>query len=173
MKNFFTILVFISATVGATAQSDLTGKWNGEIMSMPLVFDVMQTDDGYKAAMQSPKQSKVFLPADEVMVKGDSLTIKINAYKITFKGKLENGEVNGEFKQGPAEFPLVLQPGDYKEPTPNRPQEPTGDVPYKITDVKFENPYADGVTLAGTLTTPAGVKNPSGCHHDLRIRCAE
>ena len=41
-------------------------------------------------------------------------------------------------------------------PTPLRPQEPTPPFPYVATEVRYTNPAAPGVTLAGTLTVPAG-----------------
>jgi uncharacterized protein len=40
--------------------------------------------------------------------------------------------------------------------TPARPQTPKPPFPYAIEHVKVENPAAPGVTLAGTLTIPAG-----------------
>jgi pimeloyl-ACP methyl ester carboxylesterase len=41
-------------------------------------------------------------------------------------------------------------------PTPPRPQEPRPPFPYHSIEVRYDNPSAPGVTLAATLTVPAG-----------------
>jgi pimeloyl-ACP methyl ester carboxylesterase len=41
-------------------------------------------------------------------------------------------------------------------PSPPRPQEPRPPFPYRSTEVRYPNASAPGVTLAGTLTIPAG-----------------
>jgi pimeloyl-ACP methyl ester carboxylesterase len=102
----------------------------------------------------------MFLPADEVIVRNDSIFIKLNTYKISFKGKLESDVINGTFTQGMGQFPLTLKKGGYEELKPNWPQEPQGTLTYQVQEVKFQNKMVEGVTLAGTLTLPANKKNP-------------
>ena len=43
-----------------------------------------------------------------------------------------------------------------QEPTAPRPQEPRPPFPYRAVEVRYANPGAPGVTLAATLTVPAG-----------------
>jgi hypothetical protein len=43
-----------------------------------------------------------------------------------------------------------------QEPTAPRPQEPRPPFPYRAVEVRYANPAAPGVTLAATLTVPAG-----------------
>jgi pimeloyl-ACP methyl ester carboxylesterase len=75
---------------------------------------------------------------------------------VVFDGTLnkEGTEIKGDFKQGPASFPLTLK----RSTTPivmRRPQEPKKPYPYDEEEVSYEN-KRDGVKLAGTLTLPRG-----------------
>lgn len=46
----------------------------------------------------------------------------------------------------------------------SRPQAPTPAFPYQTDSVRVDNPAAEGVTLAGTLTLPEGAaRSPRRC----------
>lgn len=45
-----------------------------------------------------------------------------------------------------------------QSPAPPRPQEPRPPFPYEAVEVRYPNPAAPGVTLAGTLTIPRGAE---------------
>ncbi|WP_194851814.1 alpha/beta hydrolase family protein [Nonlabens antarcticus] len=137
------------------------GSWTGSIQNMPLVFEITQTDAGYTAKMQSPTQSKTFLPMDTVVVKEDGITLTLNAYKISYTGKLQDGMIMGSFTQGGGSGELNLENKAYVEKQVNRPQEPKAPFPYLVEEVSFENPKANNIKLAGTLTLPGNEKNPT------------
>ena len=68
---------------------------------------------------------------------------------------VERDAIEGNWSQGGASFPLLLDRTDAEALAPNRPQEPQPPFPYEVLDVEFDNPEA-GIRLAGTLTIPAG-----------------
>jgi hypothetical protein len=88
-----------------------------------------------------------------------TLNFEIPPIKLTFTGTLnETGDVaTGTWRQGGREIPLTLEKraAGYRHVWANRPQRPQPPFPYETRDVRFEN-AADAVTLAGTLTLPAG-----------------
>ena len=91
--------------------------------------------------------------------KNTTLIFEIPAIKLTFTGTVNvTGDVaKGTWRQGGREIPLTLEKRatEYRSVWANRPQRPRPPFPYEAKDVRFEN-AADSVTLAGTLTLPAG-----------------
>lgn len=65
-------------------------------------------------------------------------------------------EHEGTLKQAGMEFPASLRAIAGEPAGPNRPQLPVAPFPYEAREVTFEN-EAGGLTIAGTLLTPAGV----------------
>jgi pimeloyl-ACP methyl ester carboxylesterase len=88
-----------------------------------------------------------------------TLIFEIPSIKLTFSGTLnDTGDVaKGTWRQGGREIPLTLEKRatEYRNVWAKRPQHPQPPFPYETRDVRFEN-AADSVTLAGTLTLPAG-----------------
>ncbi|QJP33477.1 alpha/beta fold hydrolase [Nonlabens sp. Ci31] len=154
----FWIIVLLSSLV-SNAQ-EFEGSWTGGIQGMPLVFEISNTDGVYTANMQSPMQSKSFLPMDTTTVQGNKITLILNAYKIKYAGELKGDKVMGTFTQGSFSGELNLEKKAYEEVKPNRPQEPKAPFPYKVEEVLFTNAKANNIKLAGTLTLPSEVKNP-------------
>ena len=140
---------------------EFEGSWTGGIQGMPLVFEISNTDGNYSAKMQSPSQSKTFLPMDTTSVEGSKISLVLNAYKIKYEGDLKGGKIIGSFTQGGFSAEMNLEKKAYVEVQPNRPQEPKAPFPYKTEDVFFTNPKANNIKLAGTLTLPSGEKNLS------------
>jgi fermentation-respiration switch protein FrsA (DUF1100 family) len=138
---------------------EFEGSWTGGIQGMPLVFEISNTDGNYSAKMQSPSQSKTFLPMDTTSVEGSKISLVLNAYKIKYEGDLKGGKIIGSFTQGGFSAEMNLEKKAYVEVQPNRPQEPKAPFPYKTEDVFFTNPKANNIKLAGTLTLPSGEKN--------------
>jgi alpha-beta hydrolase superfamily lysophospholipase len=154
----FWIIVLLNS-LGSNAQ-EFEGSWTGEIQGMPLVFEISNTDDVFKAKMQSPSQSKTFLPMDTATIEGSKITLVLNAYKIKYEGELKGGKIIGAFTQGGFAAEMNLEKKDYVEVKPNRPQEPKAPFPYKVEEVLFANPKANNIKLAGTLTLPSEAKSP-------------
>ncbi|MBX3358234.1 MAG: alpha/beta fold hydrolase [Phycisphaeraceae bacterium] len=68
----------------------------------------------------------------------------------------DGGSAHGTMKQAGGEFNVTMRRlGADESAEPVRPQDPKPPFPYTSRDVTYTNP-ADGATLAGTLTIPAG-----------------
>jgi pimeloyl-ACP methyl ester carboxylesterase len=143
------------------AAKGIEGIWLGTLkvgaVDLRLVFHVSRKPDGaYTATMDSPDQGAKGIPLDEASLKDRTVRFEFKKGMARFEGTLKEGgsEINGDWKQGGATFPLVLKHED-KEPVISRPQEPKPPYPYLEEEVVYENKKA-GVKLAGTLTKPRG-----------------
>lgn len=170
LSRFATALAFPLALAGAVGpaaaqQSDIAtpdpvGDWVGELdvgaAQLTLIFHVTRGDDGtLSSTMDSPDQGASGIPTGSTTLAGDTLTIDVTAVGAQYVGTLSGDTLTGTWSQGGQSFPLVLVRGAEIEP-PNRPQDPQPPFPYRAEEVAIDNPEADGVTLAGTLTFPEG-----------------
>jgi pimeloyl-ACP methyl ester carboxylesterase len=136
------------------------GDWTGTIQAGPgvaVVFHIEEaTGGGLTATLDVPPQGAYGLRTGATTLAGDTLTITVPAIQGQFAGVFRgNDEIEGTWTQGPGAFPLTLERAAEGEATgPDRPQEPTGEVPYAEETVTVE--AAPGVTLEGTLTVPEG-----------------
>jgi fermentation-respiration switch protein FrsA (DUF1100 family) len=140
----------------------LVGTWAGALEvpggagTLRIVFHLAEGDAGsLDATMDSPDQGAFGIAASPVTVADGSIRIEVSMVKGHYEGTIAEGgqRIDGTWHQGGVSMPLVLEPS--AEAGPSRPQEPEEPYPYEETDVSFES-AADGVTLAGTLTTPPG-----------------
>ena len=155
--SFTVLLTFISFENSA---QNFEGTWTGGIQGLPLIFQIDKTESGYTAKMQSPKQSKQFLPMSSVVVQSDSLIMKLDAYTIEYKGQLVRETISGIFTQGGMRFSMELSRKQYDPSSMKRPQDPEPPYAYQVEEVSFLNKDANNIKLAGTLTLPPGIKNP-------------
>lgn len=148
----------------APAKSPAVGLWEGKLAAGPinlrLRFTVTADAAGkLSAVMVSPDQSPAPVPAESAAVTDGKLTLdfpRIGA-KYTATLRDENRAAEGVWQQSGVKFPLSLK--KVEKPTEAaRPQTPKPPYPYDVEDVTFPSAAA-GVTLAGTLTSPRGVKN--------------
>lgn len=157
MKNLVLTLLFSLSSVLSFGQ-DITGQWNGvlkvqEGMTLRLVFHIEESDDGYTATLDSPDQNGFGMKATSVTFDSPELLVELSALNAAYKGTWKGGEFAGTFTQAGQSFDVPLSREEIAAPTVNRPQEPTGPLPYLVEDVKFQG-GADNVELAGTLTLP-------------------
>ena len=159
-KHIITALLVCLATT-ASAQvankvTSLIGSWNGKLKvganSLTLVFHFEQADGYVVCTFDSPDQGAKGMGVYKEYLSEDSVALKMPNIGATYRARLENGKLTGTFSQLGMNFPLTLEKGIYR---PNRPQTPVAPFPYKSEEVTFCN-SADNVTLAGTLTYPAG-----------------
>ncbi len=155
--SFALLFCFISLK---TSAQNFEGTWTGGIQGLPLVFQIDKADSGYTAKMQSPKQSKQFLPMTSVDVKSDSLTMTLAAYQIEYKGQLVGETISGIFTQGGMRFSMELSRKPYDPASMRRPQDPEPPYAYQVEEVSFLNKEDGNIKLAGTLTLPPGIKKP-------------
>ncbi|NCW40633.1 MAG: hypothetical protein EBV79_10470, partial [Betaproteobacteria bacterium] len=102
-------------------------------------------------------QGAMGIPVESIVLRADrSLVMRCRAVQGEFEGTLnaEATEIDGTWRQGGQELPLLLTRGE--PPALKRPQEPKPPFPYASTEVRVPQ-TVDGITLAGTLTMP---KNP-------------
>lgn len=154
-KTLFSLSWFLLVAVSARAQS-ISGDWGGILQAGPqslkIILHITASDSGYTATMDSPGQGSFGLPASSVEYREPEITVKWDMLKAVFTGKAEGDSLKGIFAQGILPFTLNLGRGDYAL---HRPQEPKPPFPYRSEEVTVRN-EEDSVTLAGTLTLPAG-----------------
>ena len=141
---------------------ELEGVWEGKLnlnggIAIRLALAVAKGKDGaLKATLASPDQGANDIPISSIALKDNVLIFesKVIGAKFTGKKNKEGTAFEGEFEQSGARIPLKITKTD-KISTVARPQTPKPPFPYRAEDVKYEN-KAGGVSLAGTLTIPAG-----------------
>ena len=166
MKMIQRLLLFLLfcgfLPASASAQSPpLAGDWLGTLkiqtMSLRMVFHVSRGSDGvWSATLDSPDQGATGLAVDGVSAEGANVRLSSSLLRGEYVGVMQPGDsvIEGSWSQGGRTFPLPLR-RLHAAVTVNRPQVPTAPFPYSETEVTFTN-RADDVTLAGTLTLPAG-----------------
>ena len=147
--------------------ADLTGTWSGVLdaagQEMTVVFNLKNAEGSYSATMDVPSQGAKGIAVDTVDVNDREITFAIDSLGVGYSGQLAEDEqsIEGTFRQAGLEIPLRLERGEPGEeekasPTRRRPQTPKPPFPYRSEEVRYENPRAEGVTLAGTLLIPEG-----------------
>jgi len=137
----------------------IEGIWEGKLKvpgtELRIIFRITKTPEGnLTATMDSPDQGVTGIPVDAVMLQDNSFSIEIKAIAGIYEGIISQDytEIEGDWKQAGASFPLLLQKVE-KSVEISRPQEPKRLFPYIEEEVKYENREA-GIVLAGTLTLP-------------------
>jgi pimeloyl-ACP methyl ester carboxylesterase len=146
----------------AARQEALAGVWQGELPIGPrhltIVVRLEREGGGWSATMDSPDQGTTGIPVDSVVV--DSSVVRLHVGEIggRYEGRVGVGRdgtvIRGLWRQRGRSIPLVLRPVEEAD-TPSRPQEPSGDVPYRTDSVRLVPP-GSGVELSGTLAVPEG-----------------
>ncbi|TCO09330.1 alpha/beta hydrolase family protein [Natronoflexus pectinivorans] len=156
MKATIILMVIFLTTIGVNAQ-DVSGKWYGIVevpgASLPIVFNIEETDDGFVSTLDSPDQGAYGIEVKTTTFVEGILSIEIPGLFLKYTGQFENEEIKGTFSQSGFDIPLVLTRNKPEKKALQRPQEPTPPFPYHSEDVIFKNEEA-GINLAGTLTLP-------------------
>ena len=122
-------------------------------MRLRLEYNVEKAGEGYKATLKIPDLSEKIYQADAVEFVDNVLTLNIGDAQTRSELRPQaDGSLKGTFLWEDYDFELVLTrtPMVFK-----RPQTPKEPFPYRSEEVTFQN-ADDGITLAGTLTLPAG-----------------
>ena len=159
-KNIISILAAAALTelpLAAQSQS-LAGYWKGLLdlgaSTLEVCFDIQASSDStYTATLDVPQQGAEGIAVDTFIYDGFSITMEIKSIGASYKGLSALGMITGNFSQSGVDIPLVLKKGE--KTGVKRPQTPQPPFPYKSEEVTFTN-SKDGLTLAGTLTTPEG-----------------
>jgi pimeloyl-ACP methyl ester carboxylesterase len=160
MKPFlFAALLLGPAVAAAQTPASLTGDWRGSLGGLTLTAHLQDPAGGPRTAtLDIPAQHAAGLPL-AFTLKADSVYLDLAAARARFAGRraADGQTLAGEWRQGGQAIPLVFSrvAADGTVAGPKRPQTPHAPFPYQSQDVTFRNEAA-GVTLAGTLTEPAG-----------------
>lgn len=105
----------------AGAQQDITGTWQGKLVTAPgseltVQFIIERGADGaYAAKVNSPDTGGVSnTPADDVSYQNGEFEIEVSALGGSFAGALKDGALDGQWVQEDGSFPLRLTP--YSKP---------------------------------------------------------
>lgn len=147
----------------ALAADDIAaGWWQGqlakELGGFRLAVHLSRADGGaWTGTLDSPDQGLAGVPLSEVSVVDGTLRCAIRGAQTSFEGKLaaDGQTIVGTLTARGTPLPLTFAraTGTF---VVNRPQEPRPPFPYDIREAQVANADAAGVSLAGTLTVPAG-----------------
>lgn len=95
-------------------ENDLQGFWKGTLDVKPaklrLVLKIAKLPDGtFAGTMDSIDQGAKDLPATTVVYNEPSVKLEWKGIGGAYEGKMENGKMNGTWKQGPGSFPLTFE----------------------------------------------------------------
>jgi hypothetical protein len=153
------LLIMVEASLAGSSQlhnnpdESIKGNWLGTLetsgFELRVVFKIHKESNGKLTGMfDSPDQGVKDIPVDEIAFENGELSLNLNAILAVFEGKMnKNGlSIEGLWKQGQTEFPLVLKRVD-KIPQLRRPQEPKRPYPYNEEEVVYKNEKA-GIKLS-------------------------
>lgn len=158
-----TAAILTAAPLGAqqpVAADRFAGTWQGTlntgVSTLRLGLAITRTPAGaVTGELTSIDQGNGKIPA-VVSTSGDTLVFDVAQLQVHYVGVLAGDSLRGTFRQGPGTLPLAfgrvaaLAAGK----APARPQNPKPPFPYRTENVTVQS--VPGVTLAGTLTLPAG-----------------
>jgi hypothetical protein len=121
-------MVFAGLQIGmaqvAQQPPSVAGTWKGvlEAARLTVVFNIAATPDGkLTATMDSPDQGATGIPVSQVIFADSVLKITVAAVQGSYEGRLGgDGRIKGEWRQGAAALPLLLE----KVPPPAKTPEP-------------------------------------------------
>ena len=160
MKRFLLpllLLLLLLLPFVVSAQS-LRGDWSGKL-SLPMgklriVIHLTEEAGRWSASLDSPDQGAYALRADEVEVRGDSLTLRLSSLHLRYTA-LRDGEdqLVGNFEQGGMSLPLSLRRVAKVEDTKS--------TPATYTEEELTIPVSgSSVVLSGSLALPKEGKAP-------------
>jgi len=97
-------------------QGDWSGKINVQGQEVPLVFHFTGNDDELSGTMDSPSQGASGIPVEKVKYENDTLSLSLMGGQIVYSAALDDGKLEGTFKQAGLEIPLILAKGEMEKP---------------------------------------------------------
>lgn len=101
-----------ATTAYAQTADDFMGEWHGrlDLGSQSLRLRLV-VSDGPSAVLYSVDQGNVAIPVNATTIEGAELALDMPAIRASFRGRLSNGRIEGEFTQG-ATLPLTFTRGE-------------------------------------------------------------
>ena len=147
----------------ATLIDGLDGRWEGSLdregTILRLALNIETGPEGTGATLDSIDQAAYGIPVTSLSRDGAAVQFQVPAGQGTYSGRLEDdGErLTGNWtRPGFPDVDLVFTRTSQVVVEAYRPQTPQEPFPYEIREVRIDNPDAQDVTLAGTLTLPHG-----------------
>lgn len=138
----------------------LDGTWEGSAQrngaTLRFMLRVMTGAHGTIASFDSPDQLANGLPVSGLVREGDAVRFTLPSGNTSFAGTLAGERLSGRWTDGTQTILVRRAAGAAEAGPPRRPQTPQPPFPYRAEEVSIANTRAPGVTLAGTLTLPAG-----------------
>lgn len=157
-RIYLTIALFFASCMVSLGQT-VKGDWHGALdvkgTKLNIVFHFK--DGNRDWTMDSPDQGAKGIAVILVKNQQDTVALEIPQLRAAYSSILKDGKLIGKFSQSGMTFELNLAPGNLVR---NRPQTPQPPFPYTRKELTFTNDKDDAV-LAGTLTMPVNVKNPT------------
>lgn len=142
----------------------LDGDWKATInrngVDLRLILHIDTTEHGTSAKIDSPDTMAMNITISDLTKEGDSVQYKLPVVDGVFSGTLTDADTITGTWSVPGEDDIIItymRSAETDAPVVrNRPQVPTEPYGYTVEEVSYENPLAEDVTLAGTLTLPEG-----------------
>ena len=142
----------------------LDGDWKTTInrngVDLRIILHITTSEHGTIAKLDSPDTMAMNVSVSDLTKDGDQISYAIKVIGGTFTGTLTDPDTIVGTWVVPGQDDVLLT---YQRAAPtdepivrNRPQVPREPFGYLVEEVTYENPQAEGVTLAGTLTLPEG-----------------
>ncbi|WP_291842735.1 alpha/beta fold hydrolase [Maricaulis sp.] len=149
--------------IEVTVIDGMDGVWEGLLVrgdtELAFTLNIETGEDGTIVTLDSVTQAAYGIPVTDVMRDGAAFGFRVPAANVTYRGTLNaaGNRLTGQWiRPGFPDAEVSFERTAEIVTGPHRPQEPVGPFPYAIEPIRFDNPEAEGVTLAGTLTIPAG-----------------
>ena len=123
------LFLLTNSMMAQTIQGDWSGTLHVQGQELPLVFHFSGNDNALTGTMDSPAQGATGLDLDKISFADGILTLGMSQAGLTYSGKLKGKTIEGTFKQGPMELPLVLIYGELKKP---------GDISLPSSDAELQ-----------------------------------
>lgn len=139
----------------------LDGRWEGQLIrsdtELEFALNIQTDDDGTRATLDSISQAAYDIPVTGLDRSGNAVRFQIPAANVTYEGQITGDTLSGDWiRPGFETVTVTFERVSQTVEALNRPQTPQAPFPYVIEEVRIENPDAEGVALAGSLTLPEG-----------------
>ncbi|XBQ16457.1 MAG: alpha/beta hydrolase [Oceanicaulis sp.] len=111
----FTLAVLAAVVTVAAAHADETdfaGRWTGELDAgaavLTLDLELSRDETGWTGVLISVDQGGARIPLQTVQIDGDAVSLAAPALQMRYEGRLQDGAISGEFRQGGLVAPLVF-----------------------------------------------------------------
>lgn len=143
----------------------LDGLWRGTLhrngVDLRLALRIETGTNGTIARLDSPDMGALDLPVAGLERTGQDIRFEVPAASVLYRARLDDADkhLRGSWQrvgQPDVEVAFTRVDDDIARTIPERPQTPSAPFPYTATEVRYDNPDAEGVNLAGTLIVPEG-----------------